>query len=135
MNDNNMNNKIYPKRLVFIQMSENCMFCDNPKGEAFTNYVDLPNKMGYIYCNKCEKHAEKAVEEWKDSLMYGRANYLKNREIFIKRTSGDIEKGWKLCNPFLSYDINGIARIQCCNDSFKKERWCLLDEIIDLNPI
>lgn len=125
---------IYPRRLVFIQVANNCMFCENPQGEALTHFVNRDHNMGYISCNDCYDKATDAVNYWEKHLMFGRALYLKDRDILVKRTSGDIEPGWTITNPFILTDYMGIEKIQCCNKKLHIERWCLVDEILELNP-
>jgi len=125
---------IYPHRLVMIQLGDNCMFCINQKGETFTRYVDFHNKLGYIYCNKCEERTIDAIKVWKERIAYGPANYLKNKDIKIKRSSGEIESGWILDNPVISNDIDGNDTIHCYNQTHVLGRWCLLKDILELNP-
>ena len=60
---NDKDSIIYPHRLVMIQLGDNCMFCIKQKGETFTRYVDFHNKLGYIYCNKCEERVIDAIRE------------------------------------------------------------------------
>jgi len=129
-----MTDNVLPRRLVFIQEVDSCMFCDHPKGEVNTHFVDRDQNMGYISCNICVTKAEEAVKNWEESLMYGRANYLKDRDIKVKRTSGEIESGWTITNPLIFYSYTGIEKIQCCNKEQSKEKWCLMDEILELNP-
>lgn len=125
---------VYPCRLVFIQTQNNCMFCTTSKGDCYTQYVNLPERMGYIYCENCKEHANKATQHWKENIAYGEANYLRDRDIKIKRTSGLIENGWELHNPFTHINDQGIEMIQCYHKTLDMARWCKLEEILELNP-
>ena len=42
---------------------------------------------------------EEAVKEWNERIAYGRANYLKETEIKIKRSLGEIDDGLIELNP------------------------------------
>jgi len=128
------NETVYPCRLVFIQIQKNCMFCTTPKGESYTQYVNLPERMGYIYCEDCKELANKATQHWKENIAFGEANYLRDRDIKIKRTSGVIESGWELHSPFTHTNDQGIEMIQCYHKTQDMARWCKLEEILELNP-
>jgi hypothetical protein len=130
-----MDNLIYPHRLVMVQLGDNCMFCINQKGQTFSRYVDVYSKMGYIYCDKCEEHAINAIKIWHEKVAYGPANYLKNKNIKIKRSSGEIESGWSLDNPVISQDSHENEIIHCYNETFDLGRWCLLKDVLELNPV
>ena len=110
------------------------MFCNEPKGPAFTQYVHLDEKMGYIYCDKCTDVADAAIEYWHTNFAFGKANYLRNRIIQIKRTSGIIEGGWELYNPFIRTNDDGTDKVHCYNKRQNLVRWCILDDILKLNP-
>ena len=125
---------ISPRRLVFMQFEKNCMFCTNPQGSSYTQYVNLENRMGYVYCNECRTNADETVQKWRETMAYGRANYLKGKEILIKRSSGVVEYGWELHNPFTSTNSDGIEIIQCYHKTQDLARWCRLEEILELNP-
>jgi hypothetical protein len=126
---------MFPRRLTFIQMADTCMFCDNPKGESKCYYVYLQTKMGYISCNNCHSKMEEAVKEWNEQLAYGRANYLKETEIKIKRSSGEIEDGWIIDNPFSNVsDTSGLEMLHCFNKEKNLNRWCNIDDLLELNP-
>ena len=129
-----MNEILYPLRLVMIQIGDNCMFCIDQKGQTFLRYVDFNSKLGYIYCNKCEENAINAVKVWHNKVAYGPANYLKNKIIKIKRSSGEIEAGWSLDNPVLSHDSHENQTIHCYNEQKGLGKWCLLKDILELNP-
>jgi len=110
------------------------MFCEDPKGPSYMNYVHLEEKIGYIYCKNCQASADEAREYWMNNVAYGKANYLKNRNIQIRRTSGDIESGWEVYNPFIYTDNEGIDKIHCYNKTQGVVRWCKLEDILELNP-
>lgn len=132
----NQPNKMYPRRLTFIPVADMCMFCDDPKGETQTYTVYDELKMGYISCPRCEYLAEAAVKEWHATMAYGRANYLKNADnIKIKRSSGEIEDGWKIDNPFISISrTDDRETLHCCNKNNSMNKWCYVDDLIELNP-
>ena len=125
---------IYPRRLVMIQLGDNCMFCIDQKGSTFTRYVDIHSKLGYIYCINCKDNATNAGKIWNDRIAYGPANYLKNKDIRIKRSSGEIESGWSLDNPVISQDSHENEIIHCYNETTCLGRWCLMQDILELNP-
>ena len=129
-----MNTHVYPCRLVMIQIQNNCMFCEKPQGQSFTKYVHLEEKVGYIYCENCKAAADEASKYWRECVAYGKANYLKDRDIQIKRSSGIIECGWELYNPFIHTNDEGIDKIHCYNKAQDLGRWCKLEDILELNP-
>lgn len=124
---------VYPCRLVMIQIEKNCMFCDKPEGISSTKYVHLEEKMGYIYCENCKAAVNECCKYWSECVAYGKANYLKNRDIQVKRSSGIIESGWELYNPFIYTNDEGIDKIHCYNKVQDLGRWCKLDDILELN--
>jgi len=111
------------------------MFCPEPQGESYITYVDLTTKMGYISCNNCKDKMNEAVKFWHTQRAYGEANYLKERDIKIKRSNGDIESGWRLSNPFVEIDEEGRTTIHCYNESKNIGKWVFLDSILELNPV
>lgn len=127
---------IHPQRLVWIQMGDNCMFCPDPKGRSYSTYVDLESKMGYICCENCQEKMKTTAEFWRENKAYGKANYLKNRtDLKIKRSSGVIEEGWRLDNPFYKYDDAGRITIHCYNETQNIGKWCYMDDVLELNSI
>ena len=126
---------IYPQRLVMILIEDNCMFCEDPKGPAFTQYIHLEDRMGFIYCDQCRAEADAAVNYWDNYLAYGPANYLKNQVIQIKRTSGLIETGWVLHKPYIMINSDGKEILYCYNQSQNMARWCIISDILALNPL
>ena len=129
--------EIYPRRLVWLQLGDNCMFCTDPKGESFMTYVALEAKMGYISCVNCREKMNEAVEFWRMHRAYGAANYLKDRtDLKIKRSNGDIELGWCLDNPLTIFDgDSGKETIHCYNKSQNVGKWCFVESVLALNPI
>ncbi len=127
---------MYPRRLTFIQVADMCMFCDDPKGETHTYTVYDELKMGYISCPSCQTQAEAAVKEWHETMAYGRAKYLQNADnIKIKRSSGEIEDGWKIDNPFIGVSrTDGRETLHCCNKENSINKWCYVDDLIEMNP-
>jgi hypothetical protein len=129
---------IYPRRLVWIKMSENCMFCKYPKGNSYIRHVYSVDRIGYIHCSDCKSNAINMVKIWKETFSFGRVNYLQGQDIKIKRSSGEIESGWILYNPIIRYDDDGIKeeneRVHCYNEHQKIGRWCSVNEVIILNP-
>jgi len=110
------------------------MFCEHPKGETMSNYVDLYSKLGYIYCNACSATAAEAAKVWRETIAFGTANYLKNTLINVKRTSGEIETGWIIDSPMTSYNNDNKEIIHCYNSKKDIGKWCLLEDILELNP-
>lgn len=129
---------IYPRRLVMIQLANNCMFCDNPEGISYTYYVCLPDKLGYISCEKCKEEGRgaKAVLNWNNTIAYSRANHLKDKNIKVKRSEKngkrEIEDGWILDYPVTRIE-EGNEMIHCYNAEQNISKWCYLDEILELN--
>jgi hypothetical protein len=127
---------IYPRRLVMIQLGDNCMFCKNPKGDSYTYYVCLPDKLGYISCENCKDAGKKAVFDWNASIAYGRANHLKDKKIKVKRSEKNgeraIEDGWILDYPITRIE-EGNEMIHCYNANQNISKWCYIDEILELN--
>ena len=143
INENiNENKHIYPRRMTMIQMGNNCMFCENPQGDSYMKYVSLEDKMGYIFCKECRDNGnvDKNMDIWNNHLSYGKAHYLKGRDIKIERsprpgdTNGFIESGWKLNNPVTSINCNFDEVIHCYNEELDLGKWCLIETIMKLNP-
>ena len=129
-----MSNIIYPRRLVMIQLGDDCMFCKDPHGVTLTRYVDLHTKLGYIYCSNCSATAAEAEKVWQEKIAFGKANYLKDKVIKVKRTSGEIESGWIIDNPIISWDGENKDTIHCYNATLNIGKWCVLEDILQLNP-
>jgi len=112
------------------------MFCENPKGNTFSIYVDPIEKLGYISCFSCQETMQEAFVKWNTTLVYGRALYLKDAEIVIRRTSGEIETGWKINkSPSVKWSSHLDKEIvYCYNEDKQLTRWCPLDDILELNP-
>jgi hypothetical protein len=133
-----MSNFIYPRRLVMIQLDNNCMFCNTPKGGSYTYYVCIPDKLGYISCQKCRDAGvgEKAVLDWNNAIAFGRAKHLKDKKIKVKRSEKNgkrvIEDGWILDYPITRIE-EGNEMIHCYNVEQNISKWCYLDEILELN--
>ena len=125
--------EVYPRRLVFLQLG--CMFCKEPQGESYITYVALEDKFGYISCADCRKKMQAAVEFWRTHRAYGQANHLKERtDLKVRRSNGDIEAGWRLNNPLVRFEDNGIVTIRCYNAEKNIGRWCPMETILELNP-
>ena len=129
-----MTDTVQPQRLVFMHFENNCMFCEKPKGPSYSYYVSLTDKMGFLSCGKCKDKANETLDNWHTNLAYGRARYLKDKKIKIKRSSGEIEDGWTLDNPLTGVDNRGIEVIHCYYEKEDIGRWCKLKEILELNP-
>jgi transcription elongation factor Elf1 len=130
-----LSNFVNPERLVFVRIENNCMFCEHPTGPAYGRFVDIEAKYGYIYCDKCESSADKTMELWNKYFAYGRVNHLQDKDIKIIRSSGIVESGWKIYSPFIGYGLCRNEIIHCYNPAESLTRWCLIDDIIELNPI
>lgn len=127
----------FPRRLTLIQIEYNCMFCENPTKHCQIEYVYLVGKIGYIYCDNCKEAnvAKDAVNNWNNNISYGKANYLKNKNIRVKRSkTGEIEDDWQLDNPLVDYDDDAHVRIHCYNPAQDVGKWYLMDELLELNP-
>ena len=129
---------IYPRRLVMIQIEHSCMFCEEPEAPSYSYYVCLYSKMGYISCDNCREKCKKAIDNWEKNIAYGQANYLKEKTIKIKRSPVNgvraIEDGWSLDNPITTQNDDGKETIHCYNPKKDMARWCLMEEILELNP-
>ena len=124
--------EICPKQLAWVQDQDVCMFCNNPKGSSLTSYVCMDSKLGYISCFACESKLEEAVKKWYE---YYDINYLKNKDIKIKRSSGEIESGWRFLNPTsINCDDAQNMKIYCLNEIQELTKWCRIDDILKLNP-
>ena len=128
-------NDVHPWRLTMISMGKNCMFCKEPQGESYITYVALEDKFGYISCAECREKMQAAVEFWRTHMAYGQANHLKERtDLKVRRSNGDIEAGWRLNNPLVRFEDNGIVTIRCYNAEKNIGRWCPMETILELNP-
>jgi hypothetical protein len=125
---------IYPRRLVFLQMGNKCMFCERQQGSSYLKHVAIEAKVGYIFCGECEAKADEMIKRWNAEFAYGIAHYLKDREIKVLRSNGAVEGGWRLSNPLLDISREGNYIIQCSHDEKQLEKWCYLNKILELNP-
>jgi transcription elongation factor Elf1 len=132
---NPMAKTIRPVRLVMLQMGDNCMFCEQPTGPSFLWSVDITSKMGYIYCSNCKNSVHAAVHDWHANKAYGRVRYLKDREIQVKRSSGEIEGGWVIDSPFVEEGMDGQEVIRCYHKTNCLGRSCAVEDLIRLNPV
>ena len=130
-----MTEHVYPRRLVMLQMGENCMFCEDPKGSSYLRYVDIFSNLGYIYCSNCCAATEAAVIFWNNNIAFGPANYLKHRNIKVRRTSGEIDTDWIIDSPIISYDLEGNEVLHCYSEKKNIGKWCTIETILELNPI
>ena len=108
------------------------MFCEEMA--CLTHYTYLPDRMGFMSCIKCQALMEQGVKNYYDTQAFGPANYLSGQTIKIKRSSGIVESGWILDNPFTSLTTEGEEMIHCYQAETNSGRWCRLTEIIELNP-
>ena len=130
-----MNKEIHPRRLTWLQIGDNCMFCEDPKGESYMTHVALEAKIGYISCKECQEKMSAAVEYWRTHHAYGKANHLKDRtDLKIKRSNGDIETGWQLNNPLVNKEDDGRISIHCYNPSKDIGKWVMMESLLELNP-
>jgi hypothetical protein len=128
-------NDVCPQRLTFISMGQNCMFCQDPQGASYSTFVALEAKVGYISCGDCRENMGKAAEFWRTHRAFGKANYLKDRtDLKILRSNGDIEAGWRLNNPMVNINSEGLETISLCNDEKHLEKICFMESILELNP-
>ena len=119
-----------PERLVLIKMNNNCMFCCNPEGQAYI--YEVGPLLGYITCEKCKDTCKKIFDEFTNTIAYGKARHLKDKEIKIKRSNNTIEDGWKLYYP-ITRTIEGVEHVQCIHYENNIEKWCNINTIIELN--
>lgn len=125
---------IHPRRLVMLSLGNNCMFCKDPKGESYTTYVALVEKLGYISCSDCRDKMRTVADFWRTHRAYGQANHLKDRtDLKIKRSNGDIDSGWRLNNPFVHKEYDGTITIHCYNATQNISKWCPMESILELN--
>ena len=128
---------IHPRRLVIVQSEDNCMFCPHPKGETISTYVDTMNKLGYISCVPCQSKMEEAAKAFDARVSMDRVAHLQNKEFCIRRSSGEIEGGWRLMPPSILFDAFWQAEVILCSHSQDGKdvvKWCVLDDILKLNP-
>ena len=125
--------QLFPQRMTMFRVSNNCMFCTEPKGQVYECYVYLQEKCGYYSCGNCRDKLQAAVKQWNEQLAFGRANRLQNRDIFIKRKSGEMQLGWRLNNPFVSMHEERET-LHCVNAELGLVRWCYIDDLLIWNP-
>ena len=129
-----MAEEIYPRRLVWIAIEKNCMFCTDPQGESYSTNVAVEAKLGYISCAACREKMATAVEFWRTHRAFGQANHLKDRtDLKIKRSNGAIEAGWCLNNPLVNIEEDGQETIHCYNKSKDIGKWVFMDSLLALN--
>lgn len=127
---------IKPIRLVLFVGYNNCHFCDNPQGPCRLHYVSWNDRAGFISCLNptCLKNAEKAVIYWERNYAYGRANFLRNTSLFVKRSSGIVEPGWCLSKTdTIVIDSKNGDCVVCCNLTKNLTKLVNIDELIQLN--
>ena len=125
----------HPIRLVMISCVDNCQFCDNPKGEVFVKYLDLDNRYGFLNCKNCNDIADDIVEEWYSTKAWGTANCFRNKNIKIKRSSGDFESDWKLNKqkPFVETIQENDEVVNCIKDDGSIMKYCSISDLFEWN--
>ena len=127
-------NDVSPLRLTFIQVGDNCMFCSDPHGISYSTYVALEAKVGYISCSECREKMRAAVEYWLANKAYGKVRHLKDRtDLKVMRSSGEIDSGWTLNNPLVSFADDGRETIHCYNKDKDIGKWCYVDSVLAHN--
>jgi hypothetical protein len=53
-----------PVSLTWLQIRDNCQFCENPRGSVFTFSTSFNPPRGFISCNHCKTIASSAKENW-----------------------------------------------------------------------
>lgn len=125
----------HPQRLVMFSIEDNCMFCEKPKGPSSVTYVHLRDNIGFISCGLCKEKMKESVQVWIKKEAFGRVRYLKNSIIKIKRSSGEIDDGWVIDSPYIMLEQRSQKELVYCVDEIRHlQRWCSVDEIIELNP-
>jgi hypothetical protein len=135
----NINKIIHPRRLVMVQSEDNCMFCADPKGQTASTYVDLMNKLGYISCIPCHGKMDEAVNAFNKRVSMARVAHLQDKEFCIRRSSGEIQGGWRLMLQPIQFDALLQTELILCSRCHSEEgkdivRWCILEDILKLNP-
>jgi hypothetical protein len=125
-----------PYRLVFIQTINNCQFCINPTGPVYTHNIDY--LFGFTSCGSCRTKGAQAVTDWIEKNAYGSVKHLRDKEIKIRRSNGNIESGWYLSTPFIKTDHMGKEYIECINTpepiiGVTLSRHCYIDTLLELN--
>lgn len=116
-----------PITLVCVKLVDNCLFCQNPKGNVYLKYVCIELKKGYYSCDNCKDIMHAQIINWHNNHAYGDAKHLKDLVIKIKRSNGDIQDNYKIISPVV------LSNKIFCSNTFIS-RWCDIDEIIFLNP-
>ena len=136
----NINKIIHPRRLVMVQSEDNCMFCPDPKGQTASTYVDLMNKLGYISCIPCQGKMDEAVNAFNKRVSMARVAHLQDKDFCIRRSSGEVEGGWRLMLQPIQFDALLQTELIMCSRCHLEEgkdivRWCILEDILKLNPL
>ena len=131
---------IHPRRLVMVQTEDNCMFCPEPKGQTASTYVDLMNKLGYICCVDCQYKMDEAVNAFNKRVSMSRVAHLQDKEFCIRRSSGQVEGGWRFMLQPIQFDTLLQTELIMCSRCHLEEgkdivRWCILEDILKLNPL
>ena len=126
--------KPHPFRLVMIKCKDFCQFCDDPKDDVFTHYISVEYKYGFLSCDKCIDKATSAVNEWFATEAWGDVNYLRHKNIKVKRSSGIIEDDWKLDKerPFVE-TIGESKAVNCIKDDGSITKCCFISDIVEWN--
>ena len=125
------------RRLTFISMNA-CDFCDKVETPGpFMYYISFETKNGWVACSNeaCKKKGEAAVDRFMRTQAYGKANHLRGKYIKVKRTSGQIEDGWKLSTMSTEpmTDHNEVERVCVVDKTGEIEKWVSTQKLVEWN--
>lgn len=130
------NNIIPPRYLVFIKCANDCSFCENPIGSTYLHYISVFEKFGYLSCKSCIETGQSHVKAWKETKAHGDANKLRGHQLNIRRSSGQIESGWKLNDESpVPVENDGKSHVCCINESLDLVKMCPIEDLLELNPV
>ena len=126
--------KPQPFRTTFISTQDYCQFCKFPSGPVYVHSICMEDHFGFVSCENCRQVAKVAINEWLDTKSFGRAHHLMDKSINIRRSSGNIESGWKLYikDPQIKI-IDNIEYVMCIDSENKITKMSNIDDILSLN--
>ena len=125
------------RRLTFISLNA-CDFCTHVTNPGpYMHYISFETKNGWVSCGQeeCKRMGKRAIEYFMKHEAYGRANHLKDREINVKRTSGQMDNDWVLerSYPEVQMDHKGEEKVCVTKPIAFIEKWVSIDNLLSWN--
>ena len=125
-----------PVKLTMLYRFD-CLYCNSPQGELKNFCVCPIFFVGYYSCSKpdCFHKMTTEYNRWLAEKAYGDVKYLKDKDICVKRSNGEIESGWNIISPVESLHLDmENAIIYCRKKDADIARWCKTSVLKEINP-